>query len=42
MADNDPRRVARHYQRVERHGQILQTTALINEAWLYRELSRGG
>src|SRR5262245_38423483 len=27
------RRLARHYLRQERPGQILQTTALVNEAW---------
>jgi RNA polymerase sigma factor (TIGR02999 family) len=28
------RRLARHYMRGERHGHILQTTALVNEAYL--------
>jgi hypothetical protein len=41
LGDAELRRVARHYLRQERPGQILQTTALVNEAWLYRELRRG-
>jgi hypothetical protein len=28
------RKLARHYMREERAGHILQTTALVNEAWL--------
>jgi len=41
LVDTELRRLARHYLRGERHGHILQTTTLANEAWLYRELSRG-
>jgi ECF sigma factor len=53
LVDAEMRRLARHYLRQERPGHILQTTALVNEAWaplinwpdvrawLYRELSRG-
>src|SRR5262245_25325163 len=41
LVDAEMRRLARRYLRHERPGHILQTTALVNEAWLYRELSRG-
>ena len=41
LVDAEMRRLARHYLRQERPDHILQTTALFNEAWLYRELSRG-
>jgi RNA polymerase sigma-70 factor, ECF subfamily len=34
LVDAEMRRLARHYLRQERAGHILQTTALINEAWL--------
>src|SRR5262245_35694269 len=32
--DAELRRLARHYLRQERPGHILQTTALVNEAWV--------
>lgn len=34
LVDAELRRLARHYLRGERHDHILQTTALVNEAWL--------
>jgi RNA polymerase sigma-70 factor (ECF subfamily) len=34
LVDAEMRRLARHYLRQERPGHILQTTALINEAWI--------
>src|SRR5215475_13032294 len=34
LVDAEMRRLARHYLRQERPGHILQTTALVNEAWL--------
>src|SRR5262247_3339303 len=33
LVDAEMRRLARHYLRQERPGHILQTTALVNEAW---------
>jgi hypothetical protein len=41
LVDAELRRLARHYLQQERPDHILQTTGLVNEAWLYRELSRG-
>jgi len=41
LVDAELRRLSRHYLRQERPDHILQTTAPANEAWLYRELSRG-
>lgn len=34
MVDAELRRLARHYLRGERDGHTLQTTALVNEAWV--------
>jgi RNA polymerase sigma factor (TIGR02999 family) len=34
LVDAELRRLARHYLRQERPGHILQTTALVNEAWV--------
>jgi RNA polymerase sigma-70 factor, ECF subfamily len=34
LVDAELRRLARHYLRHERAGHILQTTALVNEAWV--------
>ena len=34
LVDAELRRLAQHYLRQERPGHVLQTTALINEAWL--------
>jgi RNA polymerase sigma-70 factor (ECF subfamily) len=34
LVDSELRRLARHYLRQERPDHILQTTALVNEAWL--------
>jgi RNA polymerase sigma-70 factor (ECF subfamily) len=34
LVDTEMRRLARHYLRQERAGHILQTTALVNEAWV--------
>jgi RNA polymerase sigma factor (TIGR02999 family) len=34
LVDAEMRRLAHHYMRQERAGHILQTTALVNEAWL--------
>jgi len=34
LVDSELRRLARHYLRQERPGHILQTTALVNEAWV--------
>ena len=34
LVDAEMRRLARHYLRQERHDHILQTTALVNEAWV--------
>lgn len=34
LVDAELRRLARHYLRGERHDHILQTTALVNEAWV--------
>jgi RNA polymerase sigma-70 factor, ECF subfamily len=34
LVDAEMRRLARHYLRQERPGHILQTTALVNEAWI--------
>jgi RNA polymerase sigma-70 factor, ECF subfamily len=34
LVDAEPRRLARHYLRQERPDHILQTTALVNEAWV--------
>jgi len=34
LVDAEMRRLARHYLQQERPGHILQTTALVNEAWL--------
>jgi RNA polymerase sigma factor (TIGR02999 family) len=34
LVEAELRRLARHYLRRERPGHVLQTTALINEAWL--------
>jgi RNA polymerase sigma-70 factor (ECF subfamily) len=34
LVDAEMRRLARHYLRQERPGHILQTTALVNEAWV--------
>ena len=34
LVDTEMRRLARHYLRQERQGHILQTTALVNEAWV--------
>src|SRR5262245_12597865 len=33
LVDAELRRLARHYLRQERSGHLLQTTALVNEAW---------
>jgi hypothetical protein len=32
--EGELRRIARHYMRMEREGHTLQTTALVNEAYL--------
>ena len=34
LVDGELRRIASHYMRMERRGHILQTTALVNEAYL--------
>src|SRR5262245_61087845 len=34
LVDSEMRRLARHYLRQERPDHILQTTALVNEAWV--------
>jgi RNA polymerase sigma factor (TIGR02999 family) len=34
LVDAEMRRLAHHYMRQERAGHILQTTALVNEAWV--------
>jgi hypothetical protein len=34
LVDAELRRLARHYLRQERPDHVLQTTALVNEAWL--------
>jgi RNA polymerase sigma factor (TIGR02999 family) len=34
LVDSEMRRLARHYLRQERPDHILQTTALVNEAWM--------
>jgi RNA polymerase sigma factor (TIGR02999 family) len=34
LVDAEMRRLAHHYMQQERSGHILQTTALVNEAWL--------
>jgi DNA-directed RNA polymerase specialized sigma24 family protein len=34
LVDSELRRLARHYLRQERPDHILQTTALVNEAWV--------
>jgi len=33
LVDEEMRRLARHYLRQERPGYLMQTTALVNEAW---------
>ena len=34
QVEGELRRIARHYMRMEREGHTLQTTALVNEAYL--------
>ncbi len=35
------RHLARHHMRGERAGHMLQTTALVHEAWVARQLAEG-